>query len=248
MKVKNNTLETDELDTDVVDEDIYEDDEDFEDEDLDEFDSDDEEVEEVEEDEDDEDVEDVEEDSDEDTADEGADNTSEALSQTSPDREFEARLLKELGYGGTYEEARAAFEAEHANEATDTPSTESDYEAMARSMLNEINQAYGLDLKDFSSFENLKEFSELAVDSKFGAVKAFAATNTKLITEGAQKAAIKKLSKPTRNVPSIPKSEAASGSYKNAPISRSEFRQYREMYPHMKDKEIIRLIRRVKKS
>ena len=231
-----------ELDEELEEE--YEDDENFEDEDFEEDESEDDE------DAEDEALEDEEVLEDEETDDGEAEDAPEGgESVPTGDRAFEERLLRELGYSGTYDEARAAFEAEHGNGTADNgQGADTDYDKMATDMLNEINEAYGLKLTDFSKFENLEEFANLSVDEKYGAVKAFAATNHKLIVEGARKAAIQKLSKPQRNVPTLPKSDGGKGGVKSSGISRSEIKKYGLMHPGLKEKEIIKLIKRVHKS
>ena len=185
------------------------------------------------------------------SANDGAD-TSEAENAKTDD--FTAKLLKELGYEGTYEEMRTAYEAEHGAGAV-PPATESakdtsevEYEAMAKQMLDDINKEFGLDLKDFSEFEDLETFANLAIDDKVGAIKAFRATNYKMIEKAQRKAAVTKLGKATRNVPTLPKSESNGAGAKGETISKREIRAYMDAFPDLGKKEVIKLIKRVHKN
>lgn len=172
-------------------------------------------------------------------------------------KERELELLHRLGYQGTYEEAVAAFEKDRGENKADASSGEGeksetpaapDYEAMAKQMLEDINKEYGLELTDYSKFEDLKTFAELSCNENVGAVKAFAATNPKMMEEIARKAAISKLSKPQRNVQALPKSDGGKGGMKGQMISAKKVAEYQAMFPEKSRSEIVKLLNRVNKN
>lgn len=176
-------------------------------------------------------------------------------------KERELKLLHKLGYKGTYEEASAAFEREQSeNKGEDTDKGEDkpeekpaesnvpDYEAMAKQMLEDINKEYGLNLTDFSKFEDLETFADLSRDERVGAVKAFAATNPKMMEEIARKAAISKLGKPQRNVQTLPKSDGGKGGVKGQTVSAKQIAEYQALFPGMSRSGIIKLLNRVNKN
>lgn len=175
-----------------------------------------------------------------------------------PEQERELALLHRLGYEGSYEEAVAAYEneqkkpAEGESTGTEEKPAEApavDYEAMAKQMLADINKEYGLELKDYSEFEDLATFAELSRDEKVGPIKAFAATNPKLMASVAMKEAMSKLSKPKRSVPTLPKSEGGKGGVaRGEAVSSRKIAEYKAMFPHMSRNDIIKLINRGNRS
>lgn len=175
------------------------------------------------------------------------------------DQARELVLLHKLGYEGDYDTARAAFERDQAEGASgaETPAGDEerpeppavDYEAMAKAMLDEINKEFGLELSDYSEFEDLAAFAELSQQKGIGAVKAFRATNPKLMEKLAMKAAMSKLSKPTRNVKALPAADGGKGgTSRGENISAAKIAEYKQMFPHMSRSEIIRLITKANKS
>lgn len=174
------------------------------------------------------------------------------------EKEFAMKMLSEMGYSGTYEEAKAAYEADRvktsdekgaSNGATEgTPGDVIDYDEMARNMLAEINKEFGLDIKSFSEFDDLSTFATLAVNDKVGAIKAFRATNHRLIDEAAKKAAITTLPKAKRTVQTLPKSDGGSATVKGQTITKRELREYMDAFPELSRDEAIKLIKRVKKN
>ena len=172
-------------------------------------------------------------------------------------KERELELLHRLGYQGTYEEAVAAFEKDRGENKADAGSGEGeksatppapDYEAMAKQMLVEINKEYGLELTDYSKFEDLKTFAELSCNENVGAVKAFAATNPKMMEEIARKAAISKLGKPQRNVQTLPKSDGGKGGVKGQTVSAKKVAEYQALFPEKSRSDIVKLLNRVNKN
>lgn len=168
------------------------------------------------------------------------------------DKEFELKLLNELGYNGNYEEARAAYEAEKAGATAETSNTtqKTDYNALAEQMLKEINAEYGLELKDFSQFEDIEKFAELSLDDSYGAVKAFAATNHKLVIEGARNKAKQELLgklKPASkdHLGGLPKAKGGATVSDGTRISKKEYNEIKALYPNMTKAEIFKVARRV---
>lgn len=168
------------------------------------------------------------------------------------EKEFAMKMLSEMGYTGTYEEAKAKYEAEHSGSETAPAQGDDggtpDYQEMAKNMLNDINKEFGLDLKSFSEIDDLSTFAELAVNDKVGAIKAFRATNHRLIEEGAKKAAISNLPKAKRTVQPLPKSDGGDATVKGLTITKRELREYMEAFPELSREDAIKLIRRVKKQ
>ena len=251
-----------ELDVEVIDEELEED------EDIEEFDFNDDDIDEedIDEDEESEDTDDIDEDADED-ADEDTDGTpeedggeadgtsteegaeEEPKAEPSDDKAFEMELLKELGYTGTYEEAKAKYMADKGG----TPSATVDYDAMARDALKEINEEFGLELKDFSGLENIELFAELCLNDKYGAVKAFAATNHKLVMEGAANKAkqdfASKLKPPSKDhLSKLPTSGGGDAKAQSDRISKKEYLELKALYPNLPTEVIIETIRKVRKN
>lgn len=245
----------DELDVDIVDDDI-DDMGDEEDDEYDEYDED-EDVEEAEEPEENEEAAEISEEPEEEheaeaesTA-EPADGGNAEAEKSDVEKDFALKLLNDMGYSGTYDEAKAAYEAEHG--ASGKPSDEGsnsppDYDAMAKQMLDSINAEFGLELKSFAEIDDLSTFADLAVNDKVGAIKAFRATNHRLIEQAAKKAAITNLPKATRNVQSLPKSNGGNATVTGETISKRELREYMDAFPELSRDEAIKLIRRVKKK
>ena len=189
--------------------------------------------------------------------------TDESADEGDAEKDFAHKLLNDMGYSGTYEEAKAAYEAERGNKGNPSPeappegnpegssdggNAAPDYDAMAKQMLDSINAEFGLELKSFAEIDDLSTFADLAVNSKVGAIKAFRATNHRLIEQAAKKSAITNLSKPTRNVQPLPKSNGGNATVKGETISKRELREYMDAFPELSRDEAIKLIRRVKKN
>ena len=253
----------DELDVEVIDDELEED------EDIEEFDFNDDDIDDEDIDGEDEDTDlevdgDVDEEVDEDEEDtsnteEGGDvdggtteegRSEEPKAEPSDDKAFEMELLKELGYTGNYEEAKAKYMADKNGS---TPTGAVDYDAMASDALKQINEEFGLELKDFSGFENIELFAELCLNDKYGAVKAFAATNHKLVMEGAANKAkkdfVSKLKPPSKDhLSKLPTSGGGEAKAQGDRISRAEYMELKALYPNLSKEEIIKTIRRVRKN
>ena len=229
------------LDVEIVEDDVEE----FEDEDVEEYEFNDE----------DDEADDASEGDEEDTKEPDAseDDKSEGLKN---DKEFELKLLNDLGYKGSYEEARAAYEAEKskAEGEVDGPAVQqTDYNELAKKMLDEINTEYGLELKDYSQFEDIEKFAELSLDDSYGAVKAFAATNHKLVIEGARNKAkqelLGKLKPPSKDhLKGLPKAEGSAATSEQTRVSKREYDEIKSFYPNMSKSEILKVARRVQKN
>jgi hypothetical protein len=173
----------------------------------------------------------------------------------------ELALLHKLGYEGNYEEATAAFDKETAeenknampdnssNDANNGTEPTLDYEAMARNMLDEINRELGLNLTNYADFEDLATFADLSRQPGVGPVKAFKATNPKMMENIAVKAAMSKLSPPKKSAPALPKMDGGKGgASREENISSAKIAEYRQMFPNMSRNDIIKLIKRGNKN
>lgn len=263
MEKDTNTYD-DELEVEEVD------DTDEDDGDIEEYDFNDEDYEEDGKDEDVEDGEDAEDDGEADEAEETVSEESEESEETVPEKveekpeeltaeqKRELTLLHKLGYEGDYKTAVAEFEKDSAKgtepegvkgdgKAAETPAV--DYEARAKAALEEINAELGLELKDFSSFEDLEAFAELSLKENVGAVKAFKATNPKLMEQIAMKAAMAKLSAPKRSVPTLPKADGGKGgTARGETISAAKIAEYKALFPYMSRADIIKLHQRTNRN
>lgn len=185
-------------------------------------------------------------------------NAEEKPEELTAEQKRELTLLHKLGYEGDYKTAVAEFEKDSAKgtepegvkgdgKAAETPAV--DYEARAKAALEEINAELGLELKDFSSFEDLEAFAELSLKENVGAVKAFKATNPKLMEQIAMKAAMAKLSAPKRSVPTLPKADGGKGgTARGETISAAKIAEYKALFPHMSRADIIKLHQRTNRN
>jgi hypothetical protein len=131
-----------------------------------------------------------------------------------------------------------------ADEETAEEANAKAWESRYASDLAEIQKAYpsAIKYKHLSEIPNVKRFAELMDTGKVSAVEAFKVTHP---TE-ADEAIVKSVRQSSLNdTKSHLKSNVPKKSGTEAPISKSDMRAYREMFPDLSTKEIEALCRRV---
>jgi hypothetical protein len=131
-----------------------------------------------------------------------------------------------------------------ADEETAEEANAKAWESRYASDLAEIQKAYpsAIKYKHLSEIPNVKRFAELMNTGKLSAVEAFKLSHP---TE-ADEAIVKSVKQSSLNdTKSHLKSNVPKKSGTEAPISKSDMREYREMFPDLSTKEIEALCRRV---
>lgn len=165
-------------------------------------------------------------------------------------------LLDRLGYHGTYEEAMAAFEADEAKRAeqkqAEAPEEASapaiDYLDVVARDLRDINAAFGTQFRDYSGFDDLERFATLRAGGAT-ALEAFRATQRQFAVSGAVAAPeTPAVPKPSiDHIAPIPRASAAGASDMTAE-DRETLAGLRELYPELSKKELAKTLHRVKKA
>ena len=176
---------------------------------------------------------------------EGRDTGGKPATEQKPDtsqddtRTMMADMLDRLGYKGSYEEKMAAYRADASVKSADV-----DYRSMAEQDLRDINAAFGLQLQDFSDFDNLTRFAELRVSGST-ALEAFRATQKSLGADTGEEA----VSKPSKDhISPLPTGRSGGGRGELSQEDKQTLMQLRSLYPELSRKELRKSLNRVKRG
>ena len=160
--------------------------------------------------------------------------------------ETENEDVTEEGEEDTDTDADDADESgEQADGAEEAPEGGTDFAAMAESDLSEITKAFPtLGLKSLGDIQNIKRFAELR-EKGVSAAEAFAATNAKMLMEGAERVGANKATGKA-HLQSVAKKAGARAASQMTNAEREAAREF--FGDHVSDKELEQLFKKATKK